>query len=79
MTFTINSRKHGPVTFSRPGLDYVYVDLNGKPGTLGLQICEGGNMSGHTITASRATPAQFEKICRRWWAGKLRQNRQWGA
>ena len=69
-TLTINSRKLGrPVTFSQPGKNYVYVDLNGKPGTLGLQICEGGGFSGVTIMASSKS---FERRCRSWFAAYLR-------
>jgi lipoate-protein ligase B len=29
MKLIINSKKHGEVTFSRPGSFYIYVDLNG--------------------------------------------------
>ena len=43
MTYSINSRKLGKkVTFSQPASWYVYVDLNGKAGCLGEQICDGG-------------------------------------
>jgi len=70
MELKINSRKLGKtLTFSRPGQDYVYVDLNGKPGTLGNQICHGGDLMGSTIMA---TENNFETVCRRWYRAYLR-------
>ena len=64
MKYTIKSRKLGKsVTFSRPGEHYVYVDLNGKPGSLGNQICVGGKLTGNTIMA---TDENFKKICDNW-------------
>lgn len=67
MSFQIVSRKLGRVvTFSRPGGGYVFVDLNGQPGTLGNQICAGGALSGSTISCS-GDAAEFERVCRRWW------------
>ncbi len=47
MSYTIYSRKlRKHVTFSLPSVraGYVFVDLNDKPGTLGLQICKGGQL-----------------------------------
>ena len=48
---------------------YVYVDVNGQPGTLGRQICSGGRLMGSTL---RATEASFESTCRNW----MRQHAQ---
>lgn len=43
---------------------YVYVNTNGKEGTLGEQICTSGmTNSVSTITATEAT---LEKVCRNW-------------
>jgi len=68
MKLTIRSRKLGKkITFSRPGSDYIYVDLNGKPGTLGHQICIGGELFGSAIFYHGVDNAEFEKICRRWY------------
>lgn len=68
MRYTIKSRKlNREITFSRPGKGYVYVDLNGQPGTLGKQICDGGNLMGSTITYSGNDREGFEKLCRRWY------------
>lgn len=65
-TYTINSRKIGrPVTFSVPGSSYVYVDLNGQPGTLGYQICDGGSLSGWTIAVDDI--ADLPTVARHWW------------
>ncbi|MEN6320733.1 MAG: hypothetical protein ABFD82_18495 [Syntrophaceae bacterium] len=78
MKTTINSRKHGEVTFSRPGKHYVYVDLNGKPGTLGNQICDGGELSGSTITFEGEDQATFDRSCRSWWKQYLKKQAYWG-
>ena len=70
MKLKINSRKLGKtLTFSRPGQSYVYVDLNGQPGSLGNQICHGGALSGSTIIAG---DIEFETVCRRWYTTYLR-------
>lgn len=67
MILTINSKKLGKLTFSRPGSYYVFVDLNGRSGTLGCQICDGRNLSGSTISHTGEDQLKFEKICRRWY------------
>lgn len=69
--FTINSRKlDREVTFSCR--HYIFVDLNGKPGTLGKQICDGGQLSGNTISYGGDDQEKFEKICRRWYKAYIR-------
>lgn len=79
MKLTINSRTLGkPVTFSRPGNTYIFVDMNGKPGTLGYQICEGGALTGSTIAYDGDSHEQFDHICRRWFKAHLRNLRQLG-
>jgi hypothetical protein len=75
MKTTINTRNHGAVTFSRPGREYVYVDLNGKPGTLGNQICDGGHLSGSTKTFMGDDQEAFDKFCRNWWSQYMRNER----
>ena len=74
MKTTINSRNHGEVTFFTTGTDeksgYVWVDLNGKTGTLGNQICDGGYMTGST-KSYRGTLEGFDKFCRNWWSAYL--------
>jgi hypothetical protein len=73
MQTTINSRKLAKkVTFSRPGVAYIYVDLNGKHGTLGQQACKGGNTAGSTIAYYGDDQAQFDTICRRWYRAYVR-------
>ena len=73
MEFTIKSRKLGQdITFSRAGDYYIYVDLNGKPGTLGRQICEGGSLMGDTIGYRGENEEQFKVICRRWYKSFIR-------
>lgn len=71
----IKSKKLGTtLEFSRPGGGYIYVDLNGQPGTLGKQICYGGNLMGVTISYSGDDDAVFDKICRSWYKSYLRRN-----
>jgi len=73
MKFTINSKKlNKPVEFSIPGNAYIYVDLNGQPGTLGEQICHGGSTMGDTMAYSGDDEKTFENICRNWWKAYLR-------
>ncbi len=73
MKFTINSKKFNKlVEFSRPGNAYIFVDLNGQPGTLGNQICSGGSTMGSTMEYSGDDADVFEKICRNWWKIYLR-------
>ncbi len=48
---------------------YVFLELEGRPGTLGLQLCEGGNLGGgHAVSAN---PATFDRVCRRWHRARL--------
>ena len=68
--FTIHSRKlNRDITFSLIGdfgskhYGYVYVDLNGKEGYLGNQICKGGYLMGSTIMS---TDENFERVCKNW-------------
>jgi hypothetical protein len=73
MEYTIKSKKlKRQITFSRPGSHYIYVDLNNHSGTLGQQLCKGGELSGSTlgISGDNYDPEvqdQFERICKRWW------------
>lgn len=70
---TIRSRiLNREITFSRPGSYYIYADLNGQPGTLGQQICDGGGLAGLTLGYDGEDQARFEKICRCWYRAYLR-------
>lgn len=72
MQYTINSRRLGKaVTFSQPANYYIFVDLNGREGTLGQQICVGGKLSGSTIGRSEQSQEHFERICKRWFKAYL--------
>lgn len=63
MELTIKSSKLGKsLTFFYAG--NVFVNTNGKEGTLGEQICKGGfTNSGSCI---HTTEENFEKVCRAW-------------
>lgn len=75
MQFTIKSRVLGKdVTFYRPGSFYIYTDVeNGKAGTLGNQICEGGHLMGDTIGV---LGPDFEHVCRKWYRQYIAQLRR---
>ncbi|MEB8288012.1 hypothetical protein OKT24_19850 [Aeromonas veronii] len=69
---TITSRKTGETfTFWMPASGgYIFRTYPSKPGTLGDQICDGGRSMGNTLSA---TPATFEKVCRRWYRAHQRR------
>ncbi len=72
MNLIINSRKFNKeITFSRAGTHYIYVDINGQPGTLGNQICRSGGLGGDTVGYSGESQKVFESICRKWWKAYL--------
>lgn len=73
MKLTIKSRTLGKtITFTRPGSEYIYADLNGKPGTLGVQICKGGWMSGSTMFYLGSDKTIFNALCRNWYRAYMR-------
>ena len=77
MRTTINTREFGELEFfTGNGTDYVFVDINGRSGTLGNQICDNGGLMGSTISYRGGSPIDFEKICRRWWRAYLRKQRE---
>jgi len=75
MQFTIKSRVLGKdVTFYRPGSFYIYTDVeNGKAGTLGNQICEGGYLMGDTIGV---WGDGWKDACRKWFRQYIVQLRR---
>lgn len=64
-TCTINSRKlNKTVTFGNYGTNYIWCDINGKEGTLGIQP----TIRGITLTVPRnCDQDKFNAICRSWW------------
>ena len=72
MKYRIQSRKLGKTVefFTGNGTRYVFVNLNGKPGTLGKQICQKGKLTGSTISCH--DEKQFEIICKRWWKAYIK-------
>lgn len=76
MEMTIKSRRlKRDVTFSRPGSGYIFCDMGHPPlvGSLGAQICDGGRISGSTISYPGDDPEAFEAICRTWWRAYLKR------
>jgi len=55
------------------GGGYIYRELPKRPGTLGSQICEGGEYSGATLSTPDDAGA-FRAICIRWYRQWLRIN-----
>lgn len=75
MELTIKSKKLGRIfTFSRPGKAHIFCDLGKKDkiGTLGYQICKGGNLRGTTIACESDDQKAFEAICRTWYKAYLK-------
>ena len=77
--FSIKSRKLGKtLTFNCNADDedpkhkygYIFVDLNGQPGCLGRQICEGGSLTGNTLMSDEKN---FENVCRNWYRAYIRR------
>ena len=70
MMIEINSRKLGrKVSFSVPGKRYIFFDMSedqNSPGTLGKQICDGGELMGNTMTYSGDNIKEFKNICKNW-------------
>ena len=76
MQLTINSKiLNKKITFSIPGNSYVFVDINGQPGTLGKQICAGGYTLGDTLSYSGQNQSDFESICHRWYRAYVKNVR----
>jgi len=72
--FKINSRKlNKTLTFSLPGFSYIFVDICGGEGNMGLQICKNGELTGDTLTADLVDQVGFERICRRWYKTFIRK------
>lgn len=44
---------------------YIFLESPGRPGTLGHQICVGGQFTGSTLRAS--SESSFISVCRRWY------------
>ncbi len=71
MNIIIKSRTAGTFSFWMNDVGgYIFLEADGKPGTLGQQICKGGYFSGSTLSA---TPETFEKVCRNWYRSHIKQ------
>jgi hypothetical protein len=78
MKFTINSRKLGrEITFFAQNNGYIFVDLNGQPGILGNQICQGGYLGGNTLSFSGDDERAFAAKCRKWFGQYLKNRVQY--
>ena len=65
----IKTRKEGEMSFFCPADGgYVWLESEGRSGTLGQQICEGGEFMGSTLSAREET---LGDVARKW----LRQRR----
>jgi hypothetical protein len=78
METTINGKILGKkLTFFIPGESgYVFVDLNGREGSLGNQICQGGRLLGSTLRASNQD--DLNRTAQRWYRAYLANERKSG-
>ena len=65
MQLQIDSKKFGRViTFTRPsGTEYLYADVNGKAGTLGLQL----HRNGSALAYGGGDESEFQRLVRNWY------------
>jgi len=81
MNLTIKSRKlgHAMTYFGHNG--YIWVDINGEPGTLGKQLCYGGKFRGNTVMynnwRSESAEADFKKEARAWHRAFIKDAIEW--
>ena len=74
MRLTIRSRNDGDFKFWAPDCGgYIRLESEGRPGTLGDQICDGGEFIGSTLSTNGSV-LMFESICRRWYRQYRRRN-----
>jgi hypothetical protein len=72
LNYTITSKKYNKkVTFSRPGTDYIFCDLNGQPGTLGVQLFKKGSAVGF---AGSENLDDFKAVCKEWLKDHIKNN-----
>ncbi len=75
MELVINSKKlNTKITFSKPGELYIFADLNKQEGSLGKQICVGGDIWGSTLWHEGCDKDSFDKICRNWYRAYCKKN-----
>jgi len=70
MTYTIKSKLLGEaLTFFIPREGgYVYLERGARHGTLGDQICDGGDFRGATLSA---TPETLRDVAQRWYRQRI--------
>lgn len=49
---------------------YIYLEAEGRRGTLGRQLCAGGGFMGNTLSAN--SESSFKKHCRSWYRAYMR-------
>lgn len=74
MRLIIKSRKAGKTfQFWAPdGGGYIRIEDEGKPGTLGKQLCYAGGFTGVRLEAKDVQ--QFEVMCRKWYKHHMAKN-----
>lgn len=77
MQLTIKSRKlNRNFEFWAPDSGgYIFLESEGRPASLGQQICQGGGFTGSTLSAR--SPEDFEAQCRAWYRAHLRAVPDW--
>lgn len=68
----------GALSFWAPeGGGYIRLERIGKPGTLGMQICERGGFSGNTLSCGKGERG-FRSLCCKWARDYVRNARREG-
>lgn len=76
MRFTMKTRDYGTLEFFAPrNGGYVRLESDGKPGTLGQQICNGGGFLGNTISCG-PTEESLSRVARAWQRQRREGNKQ---
>jgi hypothetical protein len=75
MIYSMSSKKFGKDVefFCHAGSGYVFINFNGLPGIMGLNICEGGKMYGPAVWFC-GEDEQFKRLCRKWWSRYLKNS-----
>lgn len=74
MNLTIKSRKLNRTFefWAPPNGGYIRLESDDRPGTLGQQICAGGDFMGNAISCQ--TEDDFKKECRAWYRAYIRSD-----
>ncbi|EKA7659290.1 hypothetical protein OL397_004464 [Salmonella enterica] len=77
MNFTIKSRKTGEIFnfFAPDNAGNVRLESEGYPGTLGMEICNGGGFMGIPLSCA-GTEEDLARVARRWYRQYMEAQRK---